>query len=242
MLGAAGAGAGAGFGFGVGIAATGCGSATGAGAGAWACGAGAWGAGATAASCCCAWCWLRRCGLGRRRGRRHHGAIRANHEGLDAARPAVGIIDGGHGGRRGDGTRARHRRHGQLLLAGDDALSLGLISILKTLIDQLVLVRKFLATGILRRFLDGARIGLHHGGLAAAHGATALLIGKGERAAQGHGAKQGAADHEHAAASQAKLAPGFRLNALHARLELAVIEEVRIGLLALVETLGRAGG
>ena len=203
------------------MAATGCGSAaTGAGAGAGAgaaaatgAGAGA-GAGAAAATGSVGWCGLLRRGLRRRR---HDGAIRAYHECLHPTGAAIGgvrVVDRRNlrrcsrsGLRRGHWRGARHRRHGDVFLPRHDALSFRLISILKPLVYELILVWKILATSLLGCLFYRAAVSLDHRGLSTpAHGAATLLVRKGESAAERDGAEQGAAHHENAAALQAKLA------------------------------------
>ena len=97
---------------------------------------------------------------------------------------------------------------------------------------------KFFATSLLRRLFHGAAVGLDDGGLTSTHGPAALLIGEGESSAERDGAKQGAADHIHAAAPQAEFARrlGLRLARSH---ELAFVEEVGVALVALIEILRR---
>ena len=186
---------------------------------------------------------------GRRCGRFSHGAVRAHDHGLHPAGTtvrSVRIINSRHGTRRSwyrPGRRrdraTRHRRHGKLFLARHDTFGLRLIPILKPFIYQLVLVRKFLATSLLRRFLHRPAVGLHDGRLAAAHGPAALLIGKGKSTAEGDGAEQGAAHHVDAAAAEAEFARRLGLGCARSH-ELAFIEEIGIALIALIEVLRRA--
>src|SRR5262245_43943023 len=169
---------------------------------------------------------------------------RGDGYGRGARQRLRGRRDGiGRGDRRrhaGSGTNGSgagwHGRHGYFFLARHELLGLRRIAILQAVVDQLVLVREFLATGLIGRFLDGRVVGLDQGRRFAAKAAAALLVSNGKRAPESNCAEKRASDHEGAPALEREAPFGRRAGRRHLR----PVEEIGIETLALIVILRRA--
>ena len=177
--------------------------------------------------------------------------------------PAVGygIVGGGHGdrlgaadglrrrrgeisgrdrrGRAGGIGRRRQRGYRDILLPRHETLGLRLVAILEPVVDQLVLLRKILASGIVGKLLHRPAVGRDQWRLLAAKTATALLIGEGQGPTESNGAEQRATHHEGAPAFERH--PCLGAGARRGK-RLTLIEEIGIEPLALVEILRRPAG